>query len=160
MTTHVIRLTEMPGRLGYSWGDTAGRTYKSGSLDGTGVVFRVPSQYNRGATFSLTYMDADSVGRDETAGPLHQGARAWLNAEATVIAAWPIPRDKVINAEIGDLIVVPALDLVLRVTPGTRWSDPSVEVVAAPPATEDYSELIETENAKPRQYPSEAWLSG
>jgi len=160
MTTHFVRFREKPS--GYSWRETVGKTYEAdGTLDGYGVVFAVPSQYNRGARFGLTYLDANFVGRDETAGPLTQGARAWLSALPTVIYAGPrMPEPRVVQAQPGDLIVDEKLDVVVRITPGTRWSDPGAEVLAAPPATEDYSELIATENAKPREYPSEAYLSG
>lgn len=64
----------------------------------------------------------------------------------------------------GDLIVDPALDLVLKVVPvasGINYPKyPGVEIVACQPATRDWSGFIAAENAKPRKYVSEAWLSG
>lgn len=160
MSTFVVKMFEnLTG--GYTYTGSSGKTYSaSDSLAGLGVEFRVPSQYNRGAQFSLTYMDANSVGREVTNGPVSQGAKAWLAAQATCIYAGPRrPEPKVVDAKPGDLIVCPELDVVFRVTAGSRWEDPSAEVVTAPAATEDFSELVAGVNAQPKAYRSESYYS-
>lgn len=141
----------------------AGRMYHSSTATGgKGVEFTIVGQryQTRGTVFSLSYWDANCVGREVTGGDYRQAAHASFQPQATVIAAEPFAKPEVVTVNIGDVLVCPALDLVVKIVDGGRWADPKAEILSCPAATVDYSELITELNARPKPYVSESWLSG
>lgn len=112
------------------------------------VEFQIPSGYHGPYTkFVLHFNGADSVQRIVQGGDVSQGVYAFLSAQAAVISAHPIERKPVIEARIGDLIVVPSRDVVMRIIDGGRWAGPELEILAAPAATLDLTEEVAAYNA-------------
>jgi hypothetical protein len=157
----VVTIPMIENYTNYGFGE-AGKMYHSADTFGQGVVFKYAGRcQNTGATFSLSFYDANCVGRDETGGPVAQGPRGYLSAQAVMIASTPVKRPRVVaTLEVGDYVVLEGLDTILRVRAPKLLHDPDLEVITTPEPTVDYSDLVAAENAKPKREVSEAWLSG
>lgn len=133
--------------------EETGKLWKSSpNVGAEGVEFMVRGQrrQNQYTRYVLNFWDADCVGRDVHRGPVAQRASATLSAQASVIAAHPLPEPPVIEVGFGDLIVYPALDLVVRVEDGGRFADPVATILNCQLATVDHHELVLTTNAQLR----------
>lgn len=100
------------------------------------------------ALHRVHFCGSDAVLRTVEGAPVAQQPYAYLTPQATVISAYRDPNPpRVVEVEVGDLIVLINRDTVLRVTPASRVDDCGLEIVTTPPATMDLAEQVAEYNA-------------